>query len=271
MRSFPSPNNPRVSLGSVAVQLSLRGMGLGAEDGKSLVCDPLSASSLAVCSSSCIPDLKAEPESLRGMLPAWRGVCGTAAWIPRSLPIPSPLTASTRSTVRLLLPCLQRVFCGCPAARAGVCCLFFLFPREFESPRSPVFGCALFEQGEFPRCWQMFYFIAVLPCLAPHPVMGTFVDQRCLLLSEWFPFPAVHSQYIGNLLSHLAVLLSPQPVLAAGCLRDIPLLKHHLRFSLAEIMWGSCRSFPLSVPHVYQLDIHLLQLLHHSCINEVVF
>lgn len=77
-------------------------------------------------------------------------------------------------------------------------------------------------------------------------------------------------QYI-LLLSHIAVLLSSHPVLAAVCLGDIPLLKHHLRFSLAEIMWGSCRSLPLSIPCVYQLYIHLLQLLHHGSMTEVVF
>lgn len=108
------------------------------------------------------------------------------------------------------------------------------------------------------------------PCLAPSPVMGTFLDQRCLLLSEWFSFPAVHSQYI-LLLSHIAVLLSSYPVLAAVCLRGFPLLKHHLRFSLAEIMWGSCRSLPFSIACVYQLYIHLLQLLLHGSMNEVVF
>ncbi|XP_072789395.1 uncharacterized protein [Taeniopygia guttata] len=52
--------------------------------------------------SSCIPDLKPQPNSLQGILPAWAGVCGTAggsaAWIPRSVPIPSPLTASVGIT-----------------------------------------------------------------------------------------------------------------------------------------------------------------------------
>lgn len=97
--------------------------------------------------SPCTPDLKPQPKSLQGIFPAWGVVCGTAggtaAWIPRSVAIPPPLTASIRITVRLLLPCLQRVFCVCPAARAGVCCLLFLFPRELESPRSLVFRCAL--------------------------------------------------------------------------------------------------------------------------------
>lgn len=148
--------------------------------------------------------------------------------------------------------------------------LAFPLPKGIRVSSVPCVRMCFLCPCEFPRCLQMFYFIAALPCLAPHPVMGTFLDQRCLLLSEWFPFPAVHSQYI-LLLSHIAAPLSSRPALAAVCLRDIPLLKHHLRFSLAEIMWGSCRSLPLSTPCAYQLYINLLQLLHHGCMNEVVF
>lgn len=148
--------------------LWLPGTGLEAEDGKSLVCVILyllhlrvTAPLLAACSSqrrlnSCTPDLKSQPKSLQGILPAWGVVRGTAggsaAWMPRSVPSPSALTVSTGITVRLLLPCLQSVFCVCPAATAGVCCLFSPFPRELESPRSPVFGCVFSEWGEFPRC-----------------------------------------------------------------------------------------------------------------------
>lgn len=151
IRSFPSPSNPQSLCQICGCQLCCSrsvGRGWKLKMGNHLcvflyllhlgVTSPL----LPVCSSqrglnSCIPDLKPQPNSLQGILPAQGVFCGTAggsaAWIPRSLPMPSPLTASIGITVRLLLPCPQRVFCVCPAARDGVCCLLFLFPRESES------------------------------------------------------------------------------------------------------------------------------------------
>lgn len=106
---------------------------------------------LAVCSSqrglhSCTPDLKPQPKSLQGILPAWGVVCGTAggsaAWIPRSVPIPTDCQHRDHGKAAASLPpeCVLCVSC----CHSWSLLLAFPLPKGIRISSVPcVWMCAL--------------------------------------------------------------------------------------------------------------------------------